>query len=155
LIILGDTLLNDSTLEADLAVVGAGPAGIAVALEVAAQGFNVILAESGYERANADAQRLAEAQTWMNQVHAPMSHSVRRQLGGTSTIWGGRCVPYDRIDFENRDYISTVTWPVTYDELLPYHQRACDWLSCGRALSTQHVWSTYLVLSSPGSRMVR
>ena len=47
MIILGDTFPNDSTLAADLAIVGAGPAGIAVALEVAAQGFRVILMESG------------------------------------------------------------------------------------------------------------
>jgi len=78
-------------------------------------------------------QQLAEAADWDTSVHAPMSMSVRRQLGGTSTIWGGRCVPYDRIDFDRRDHISNVTWPVTYDELLPYYQRACSWLKCGRA----------------------
>ena len=133
MILLGDNFPNDSALAADLAVVGAGPAGIAVALEVAAQGLDVILIESGYEKANPDAQRLAEAADWDGSLHAPMSLAVRRVLGGTSTIWGGRCVPYDRIDFENRDYISAVTWPVTYDELLPYYQRACDWLGCGRA----------------------
>lgn len=96
-------------------------------------GLDVILVESGYERANPDVQKLAEAAEFDASLHAPMSLAVRRQLGGTSTIWGGRCVPYDRVDFESRDYISAVTWPVTYDELLPYHQRACDWLGCGRA----------------------
>lgn len=132
MIIPGDDFPDDASLSADLAVVGAGPAGIAVALEVAAQGFSVILVESGYETANPDAQKLAEAAGWDGSLHAPMSLSVRRQLGGTSTIWGGRCVPYDRIDFETRDYISRVNWPVTYDELFQYYQRACGWLGCGR-----------------------
>jgi choline dehydrogenase-like flavoprotein len=132
LIILDGDFPDDATVSADLAVVGAGPVGIAVALEVAAQGFGVILVESGYETANTDAQKLAEAADWDGSLHAPMSLSVRRQLGGTSTIWGGRCVPYDRVDFENRDHISRVNWPVTYDELFQHYQRACDWLGCGR-----------------------
>jgi hypothetical protein len=126
-------LPDGSVLSADLAVVGAGPAGIAIAIEVANKGFDVVLVESGYEKLDSDAQQLAEAAEWNTALHAPMSMSVRRQLGGTSNIWGGRCVSYDRIDFEPRDHISNVTWPVTYDELLPYHQRACNWLQCGRA----------------------
>ena len=128
-----DTLPNGSALSADLAVVGAGPAGIVIATEVANKGFDVVLVESGYEKFDPNTQQLAEAAEWNTALHAPMSMSVRRQLGGTSTIWGGRCVPYDRVDFERRDHISNVTWPVTYDELLPYYQRACSWLQCGRA----------------------
>lgn len=114
-------------------MVGAGPVGIAIAIEVAKNGFDVVLVESGYEKLDSNAQQLAEAAEWNTSLHAPMSMSVRRQLGGTSTIWGGRCVPYDRVDFERRDHISNATWPVTYDELLPYYQRACSWLQCGRA----------------------
>jgi choline dehydrogenase-like flavoprotein len=132
LIISADTLPNASTLSADLAVVGAGPVGITIAIEVADKGLDVLLVESGYEEFNSNAQRLAEAAEWNTTLHAPMSMSVRRQLGGTSTIWGGRCVPYDRVDFERRDHISNATWPVTYGELLPYYARACSWLQCGR-----------------------
>jgi len=132
LITSADALTDGSTLSADLAVVGAGPAGIAIAIEVANKGFDVVLVESGYEEFDSNTQQLAEAADWNNALHAPMSMSVRRQLGGTSTIWGGRCVPYDRVDFERRDHISNIPWPVTYDELLPYYQRACSWLQCGR-----------------------
>jgi choline dehydrogenase-like flavoprotein len=127
-----DILPDGSELSADLAVIGGGPAGIAIAIEVANNGFDVVLVESGYEEFDPSNQQLAEASEWNTALHAPISMSVRRQLGGTSTIWGGRCVPYDRIDFERRDHISNVTWPVTYDELLPYYQRACSWLQCGR-----------------------
>jgi choline dehydrogenase-like flavoprotein len=133
LITSADTLPNGSALSADLAVVGAGPVGIAIAIEVATKGFDVVLVESGYEEPDSNTQQLAEAAEWDTALHTPMSMSVRRQLGGTSTIWGGRCVPYDRVDFERRDHINRVTWPITYDELLPYYQRACSWLQCGRA----------------------
>jgi len=114
-------------------VVGAGPAGIAIAIEVASKGFDVVLIESGNEKLDSDTQLLAEAGEWNTALHAPMSMSVRRQLGGTSNIWGGRCVPYDGVDFERRDYISNVTWPINYNDLMSYYQRACSWLKCGRA----------------------
>jgi hypothetical protein len=134
LITSADALSANSELSAHLAVVGAGPAGIVIALEAANNGYDVLLIESGYDKFNADVQQLSEAATWDPDLHGPMSMSVRRQLGGTSTIWGGRCVPYDQVDFDRRRYISGTAWPVTYEELLPYFQRACDWLQCGRAV---------------------
>ncbi len=38
-------------------------------------------------------------------------------FGGTTGIWGGRCVPFDPIDFESRDYVSNSGWPISYDEV--------------------------------------
>src|SRR5438067_4119395 len=134
-VIIGADALPDSTeLSADLAVVGAGPAGIAIALEMAKHGFDVLLIESGYDKFNVDLQQLSDAAAWDPRLHSHMSITVRRQLGGTSVIWPGRCVPYDPVDFDRRPPITDVAWPVTYEELLPYFQRACDWLRCGRAV---------------------
>jgi choline dehydrogenase-like flavoprotein len=132
LIISADALSGASELSAHLAVVGGGPAGIVIALEAARNGQDVLLIESGFDKFDAQAQQLSDAAAWDPDRHAPMSMSVRRQLGGTSTIWGGRCVPYDRVDFERRPYITDTAWPVRYDEVEPFFQRACDWLACGR-----------------------
>jgi GMC oxidoreductase/FAD binding domain len=121
-----------TTLTGDLVVVGAGPAGIVVALEVASQGHDVVLIESGEEKFNRRAQELGDAGEWDPDLHAAMSIATRRQVGGASVIWGGRCVPFDPVDFDHRPYISDARWPVTYDELAPYFQRACEWLVCGR-----------------------
>jgi choline dehydrogenase-like flavoprotein len=115
-------------------VVGAGPAGIVIALEAAKHGFDVLLIESGHDKFDAHVQQLSDAAAWDPGLHSPMSLTVRRQLGGTSVIWPGRCVPYDPVDFDRRTAISDTVWPVTYEELLPYFQRACDWLRCGRAV---------------------
>ena len=127
-------LSDGLTLTADLAVIGAGPAGIVVTLELARQGFDVLLVESGRETFDPDVQNLAEAAEWDAELHSPMSLTVRRQLGGTSVIWGGKCVPYDEVDFDHRPFMGNAHWPVGYDEILPYFQRACDWLACGRAV---------------------
>ena len=134
MIILGDELAHGSVLSAHLAVIGAGPAGIVIAVEAARHGFDVLLIESGYKKFDARTQRLSDAARWDPVRHAPRSVTITRQLGGTSAIWGGRCVPYDPVDYDVRPYISDTAWPVTYEELLPYFQRACDWLRCGRAV---------------------
>jgi choline dehydrogenase-like flavoprotein len=134
LIISADGLADGVSLSAQLVVVGAGPAGIVIALEASKNGLEVLLLESGYDKFNAAVQELSEAAIWDPEVHEPMSKAVRRQLGGTSTIWGGRCVPYDPVDFDRRQRISETPWPVGYEELSPYFQRACDWLKCGRAV---------------------
>jgi len=134
LIITADELPADAVLSAHVAVVGAGPAGISTALEVAGGAFDVLLIESGFSKFDGGVQQLSEAAEWDCQRHTPMSLAVRRQLGGTSVVWGGRCVPYDAVDFDHRPYISDVPWPITYEDLARYFQRACDWLQCGRAV---------------------
>lgn len=124
---------QEINVEADLAVVGAGPAGIVVALEAARHGISVLLIESGDVAYNPALQELSEAAEWDRQRHAPMSLATRRQVGGTSTIWGGRCVPFDPIDFESRPYLNIPSWPISYKDAQDYFQRACDWMICGRA----------------------
>lgn len=124
----------DAALSADLAVIGAGPAGIVTALELAEAGFDVVLLESGREGYSAEAHALGDAAELDPRRHAAMALATRRQLGGASAIWGGRCVPFDPVDFERRPWISEAAWPVSLDELTPYFQRACDWFACGRAI---------------------
>jgi len=134
MIIDGLTLPPDTTLTSDVVVVGAGPAGIVTALELAAAGIDVILVESGQWKPDPSVQQLGDAMLVDERLHSPSSITTRRQVGGTSVIWGGRCVPFDPIDFDLREYVPEGRWPVGYDELRPYFQRACDWLVCGRAV---------------------
>src|SRR5690606_1887221 len=65
----------------------------------------------------------------------PLSLSTRRQVGGATNLWGGRCLPFDPIDFEPRpEVVGDAAWPVTYDDVRPYFQRAADWCLIGRAV---------------------
>ena len=119
-------------LKTDVAIVGAGPAGIVLALELARAGHRVALIESGGDSFNADVQRLGDTageDSW----HVPMSLATRRQVGGTSNLWGGRCVPFDPIDFQPRSIVGDARWPVSYDDLEAYFARACKWCVCGKA----------------------
>lgn len=121
-------------LTADVVVVGAGPAGIVVSLELARRGLDVVIAESGRMTYCESAQSLSDAASWDLKLHAPMRMAVRRQVGGTSVIWGGRCVPYDPVDFETREGGGRAAWPIGYGHVAAFHQHACDWLQCGRAV---------------------
>jgi choline dehydrogenase-like flavoprotein len=125
---LGETVLAP----ADVVVIGAGPAGIVVALEMARSGSDVRLIESGRPSYSERIQQLSDAAQYDHDLHAPLSIALRRQVGGTSTIWGGRCVPYDPIDFDSRDYMESTEWPIAYEDLLPFYERACLWTSVGR-----------------------
>jgi GMC oxidoreductase/FAD dependent oxidoreductase len=126
-------LREEIAIKAEVVIVGAGPAGIVVALEAARRGISVVLLESGDRTFNPAVQDLSGAAERDPQIHAPLSLSTRRQVGGTSTIWGGRCVPLDPVDFESRPYLNISPWPVSYEDIQRYFQRACDWMLCGRA----------------------
>ncbi len=120
----------DAELSADVAVVGAGPAGIVLALELAGAGRSVALIESGGDSFDAHAQQLGDA-LQDDPAHMPMSVATRRQIGGASNLWGGRCVPFDPIDFAPRAIAGDARWPVGYEELSRHHARACEWCVCG------------------------
>jgi GMC oxidoreductase/FAD binding domain len=128
-----ETLQNGTTLSANIAVVGAGPAGIVLSLELAKAGHEVVLIERGRFNFSETLQNLGEASYFDPQFHAPMSECTRQQVGGTSVIWGGRCLPYDPVDFDRRSYIPNSDWPITYEELEVYFQRACEYFFCGKS----------------------
>lgn len=123
---------HQSGIEADVAIVGGGPAGIVLGLELARAGHRVVLLESGGRSFDPEVQRLGDT-VGGDRHHVEMSLATRRQVGGASNLWGGRCVPFDPIDFEPRPLVGQTRWPVSYEEVSRYFQRACDWCLCGQA----------------------
>ncbi|MBL0928254.1 MAG: GMC family oxidoreductase [Phycisphaerales bacterium] len=124
------TLPDGAELRADVTIVGAGAAGIVLALELARAGKTVSLIESGAPGFNPRAQALADA-LMDPDVHPPMSECTRRQVGGTSVIWGGRVVPFDPADFDDRPYMPHSKWPFTYDHIRPYFAGVGRYLRSG------------------------
>jgi GMC oxidoreductase/FAD dependent oxidoreductase len=109
----------------DVCIVGAGPVGISLAVELERFGLSVLLLESGKKKADAYIQELSNADIVSPEIHDDMSIAVSRQLGGTSNLWGGFCLRFDPIDFIPRPGLVDARWPITYEELLPYYDRAC------------------------------
>ncbi len=141
----------EDPLRADVAVVGAGPAGIVVALELEAAGFSVLLIESGGVDDDPQAQALGDAVLDSGGKHAPMSLTTRRGVGGASAVWGGRCVPFDPVDFEHRETVDG-RWPITYEDVVPTFERASEWFKCGRPAFDQATMSHLPAGIVPGFR---
>ncbi len=121
-----------------ITVVGAGPAGIVVAIELARKGHEVLLVESGSRRPDERTQALGNADIVDQGRHVAMGLATRRQIGGASNIWGGRCVPYDPIDFDRRPFIPDSEWPIAYEDIATYFQRASDWFFTGQSAFNAH-----------------
>lgn len=118
--------------KADVCIVGAGPVGIALALECERLGLRVTLLESGSDGFDADAQALARTEIVDPGRHATSDLAVRRGLGGTSALWSGRCLPYDDIDFERRAHVAESGWPSELRAIDRYYSSAARLLDCGK-----------------------
>jgi choline dehydrogenase-like flavoprotein len=112
------------TLDADVCIVGAGAAGIAMALEMIDSGLDVLVLEAGGLEADAATQALYEGSVADERLHSPPDRYRQRRFGGSTTIWGGRCMPLDAIDFQKRDYVPHSGWPIDLDALAPFYPKA-------------------------------
>ena len=112
-------------------IVGAGPAGIVQALELRRHGIEVTMLAGGADGFSAGFQALADAEIADPRRHAPMQIAVRRALGGTSLLWGGRCVPFDDIDFADRAHVPLGGWPLSHDEIRPWYDIGMRYLNAG------------------------
>lgn len=118
-------------VDAHIAIVGAGPAGITLAHELMGTGLSVALLEAG--GTTADTRRLdAFGGAVLDPArHPPLTLYRVSGLGGGSTLWGGRCVPFDPIDLEYRPYVPWSGWPMTYAELHRWYRRALSYCEAG------------------------
>jgi choline dehydrogenase-like flavoprotein len=113
-----------SVVETDLCVIGAGAAGITIALEFMKKGnVSVVLLESGGEILDPATQSLNGGHQ-LGVVYDDLEASRCRFLGGATNCWGGWCRPFDELDFQVRDWIPNSGWPFSKAELLPYYERS-------------------------------
>ena len=111
-------------LECDLCIVGAGAAGITLALQFARSGLRVLLLEGGGMAAHADTQALYAGEVADAALHSPTDTYRQRRFGGTTTQWSGRCVPFDPIDFVARSWIPESGWPISYEDVAVHYPAA-------------------------------
>ena len=111
----------------DICVVGSGPAGATLASELSGAGVSVTLLESGSFDPSPETEALNDIDN-VGRPRAEQSVVRNRIVGGSSHTWGGRCAPFDAIDFEARDWVPMSGWPFRLDDLPPYLQRTAPHL---------------------------
>ncbi|MBW4329918.1 GMC family oxidoreductase [Stakelama sp. CBK3Z-3] len=120
-------------LRADVTVIGAGAAGIVLALELAGAGLDVVLLEAGGTAFDSASQDFYRAHSVEPASHGTIDMFRRRVLGGSTSVWGGRCIPFDPIDFEDRPWIAHGRWPIGYADVADHYARALDYADAGPA----------------------
>jgi choline dehydrogenase-like flavoprotein len=116
-------------LQARVCIIGAGAAGITLACELDAAGFQVLLIEAG--GLNLDRGLTDYYGGTATAPHADPAQFRRAIFGGTTGLWGGRCVPFQPIDFETRDYVANSGWPIAYEDLARHYPRALEYCDAG------------------------
>jgi choline dehydrogenase-like flavoprotein len=124
---------SGACLKADLCILGGGAAAISLCLEFMKSGRSVILIPGGGTSQTASCIDLYRGKVSPEQSHEPLEENRIRMWGGTTTVWGGRCVPYDAIDFQRRDWIADSGWPINLNGLEPYLEKAIALSEAGSA----------------------
>jgi choline dehydrogenase-like flavoprotein len=126
----GETLTDGGTTQAEVAIVGAGPVGIAVAIRLAGRAGRIVLIEAGGTQFKPiDNLNYFRAERVDDTRHGPTELNRRRMLGGTSSVWGGRCIPFDPEDFAPTP--ERPGWPIAYAEFEAYVADALEFLDAG------------------------
>lgn len=130
--LIGESAVKaEECLSADVVVVGSGAAGIPLALTLAENGLSVLLMESGYTEVRQEVQALYSGTVANAELHSPPDTYRNRRLGGSTAMWGGRCIPFDPIDFKKRDFVENSGWPFGLEALEPFYVKANEWLEAG------------------------
>ena len=135
-------LTDGSELEADLCVVGAGAAGIALAREFLDTSTRVLVLESG-GRSRADATAALNDGDATGMDAASLSEGRARVLGGATTLWAGQCLPLEPNLLESRDWVPDSGWPIGRAELDPYFRRAEALFGIEGEVYDERVWDSF------------
>ena len=110
---------------ANVCIVGAGAAGILLAVELTRLGKSVLLLEGGGRDVEEPSQ-----DTYQGEVtgvrHTGIHVGRFRATGGSTNRWGGQILELDDIDFLERPGVAGSGWPITKSELKPHYARAIE-----------------------------
>jgi len=119
---------HETTIDADICVIGAGPAGITLALELERTGARVLLLESGGTGWTVRGKVLTRGENG-DPVYPRLDWTRLRMFGGSSWAWkrhGLRTRPLEDLDFAPRPEVGREGWPVGSDDLAPHWDRASE-----------------------------
>lgn len=127
----GRRIRSGEVMKTDVCIIGAGAAGMVLAKELGQRGIDVLLVEAGAKRGGRRAQHLYGGEVSDPGRHTHPDRDRFRGLGGSTQAWGGRCMPFDPVDFIPRSEIGSPGWPIPAEELSRWYLDAQDYVDCG------------------------
>ena len=114
----------------DVVIVGSGPAGITLALELEKRKIKVALIEAGERFFSKESQKNYEGEI---EGLFPRDTDVSRlrMFGGTSGHWGGTCRTLDHYDFNN--------WPIKKNNLNRYLNSSTEILKINNSFKNENI----------------
>ncbi len=140
--------IPSADLRPDVCIVGAGAAGILLAIELRHHGKSVVLLEAGSRELEQNDQQLYEADV-LGLPHRGVTTGRFRVHGGTTRRWGGQILELDTMDFEKRPWIPESGWPLSQATLRPFYERALVHEGLGSVLRDDSAVWRALRLSPP------
>lgn len=125
-------IIHQKSIETDVCIIGAGPAGIALALKLKNSDLDVVIAESGGLKKGERANELNSLEIQSNFSYRNGESERNRQLGGTANLWTGRVVPFsfnDRLDKE---------WQGLKEKVVPYYDEALKLFGIDPSIGNYH-----------------
>jgi choline dehydrogenase-like flavoprotein len=116
-------LENNSVIEGDICIIGAGATGISMALKLMNTPHKVILLEGGGFEYDDKVQELYNGKI-TGHPYYPNKASRLHYFGGSTMHFGGISSTFDDIDFEKRDWVANSGWPISLKDIAPYYPEA-------------------------------
>ncbi|WP_154224226.1 GMC oxidoreductase [Marinicella rhabdoformis] len=117
--------IGQQQIESDVCIIGAGAAGITMALKLEALGIKTTLLEGGgltYPKPGTHDLYDAE----IGNKFYPVQASRLRYLGGSTNHWGGWSRKLDHFDFMDKPYFDGAGWPIDRNEVNKYYSEAAN-----------------------------
>lgn len=126
--------MSEFPAEVDVAIVGAGPAGLAMTFDLFALGIRTLTLDAGGGGGRPQDLGLLQARISDPDRHALLHMAISPGVGGTSQLWGGRAMALDPADFDAG--AGRANWPITYEDLVPWWRKAADFLGTDAILES-------------------
>jgi choline dehydrogenase-like flavoprotein len=125
------------SITSDVAIVGAGAAGITLGLSLESKGFSVNIFEGGGEDFSEVSQSLYSGSIVGRDLPYGLQFSRMRFLGGSTNCWGAGCGVFGNKELLFRDWVSKSRWPIEYNVLVPFYQKASQFLDLPDVLNAE------------------